>query len=134
MNTDGTQIGSADAEYPLKDLTEKIIGAALEVHNHLGSGFLEKVYENAMLVEMRNRGVDAGSQVLVPVSYKGALVGEYVADLLVERLVICEIKAIKDLAREHEAQIINYLKATGIKVGLLLNFGRSRLQFRRFVF
>lgn len=122
------------AEFPLKDLTEKVIGAAFEVHNQLGSGFLEKVYENALVFELRSRGIEASSQVLVPVSYKGALVGDYVADLLIDRLLICEIKAIRDLASEHEAQLINYLKGTGVKVGLLLNFGRTRLQFRRFVF
>jgi GxxExxY protein len=136
MDTDETQMieDGARLEYPLKDLTEKVIGAAMEVHNQLGTGFLEKVYENALVFELRSRGVEAASQVLVPVSYKGALVGDYVADLLIERCLICEIKAIRDLVGEHEAQLINYLKGTGIKVGLLLNFGRSRLQFRRFVF
>jgi len=133
MDTDLAQINSAD-EYPLKDLTERVIGAAFEVHNQLGRGFLEKVYENAMLVELRSRGIAAGAQVLIPVSYKGVVVGDYVADLIIERSLICEIKAISELATEHEAQIINYLKATGTKVGLLLNFGKQRLQVRRFVF
>ena len=123
-----------DANFPLKELTEKVIGAAFEVHNHLGAGYLEKVYENAMLVELGSRGVEAAAQVMVPVSYKGTLVGDYVADLLIDRSLICEIKATRDVGREHEAQVINYLKGTGIKVGLLLNFGRTRLRFRRFVF
>jgi GxxExxY protein len=136
MDTDGTQMikDEASVQYPLKDLTEKVIGAAFEVHNQLGAGFLERVYENALLIELRSRGVDAAAQVEVPVSYKGTPVGLYLADLVIGKDLICEIKAAKDLARAHEAQIINYLKGTGIKVGLLLNFGRDRLQFRRFVF
>lgn len=103
MNTDETQMlhDGATPEYPLKDLTEKVIGAAFEVHNQLRSGFLEKVYENALLIELHSRGIEAVGQVLVPVSYKGAAVGDYVADLLIARSLLCEIKAIKDLSTEH---------------------------------
>ena len=121
-------------DFPLKELTEKVIGAAFEVHNELGAGFLEKVYETAPQIELGSRGVKAAPQSQIPVSYKGKLVGVYLADLLIEEVLICEIKAIKELAPEHEAQLIHYLKATGIKVGLLLNFGRTRLQFHRFVY
>jgi GxxExxY protein len=121
-------------EFPLKDLTEKVIGAAMEVHKQLGSGFLEKIYETALGLELAGQNVKAEAQAQIPVRYKGKLVGVYLADLLVDDALIVEIKAIRDLAPEHEAQVIHYLKATGKKVGLLLNFGRSRLQFRRFVY
>lgn len=121
-------------EFPLKELTEKVIGAAMEVHKQLGSGFLEKIYETALNMELIERGIMAEAQAQIPVHYKGKLVGVYLADLLVDGALIIEIKAMRNLAPEHEAQIIHYLKATGKKVGLLLNFGRSRLQFRRFVY
>jgi GxxExxY protein len=144
MGTDYPQMGSgrerdvsadsATDEFPLKDLTEKVIGAAMEVHKQLGSGFLEKIYETALGMELAERGVTAVAQAQIPVRYKEKLVGVYLADLLVEDGLIVEIKAMRNLAPEHEAQIIHYLKATGKKVGLLLNFGRSRLQFRRFVY
>jgi GxxExxY protein len=144
MNTDTSQMGSglerevaaasAVDEFPLKDLTEKVIGAAMEVHRQLGSGFLEKIYETALGMELAEAGLKAEAQAQIPVRYKGKLVGVYLADLLVDGARIVEIKAVRDLASEHEAQVIHYLKATGKKVGLLLNFGRSRLQFRRFVY
>ena len=128
------ETGTSHDDFPLKELTEKVIGAAMEVRTQLGSGYLEKVYENAVLVELRSRGVSAVAQSQMSVSYKGTQVGTYLADVLVEGRLICEIKSTRDLAAEHEAQIINHLKTTGTKVGLLLNFGRSRLQFRRFVY
>ncbi len=144
MNIDTSQMGTDEGatamesalkdDFPLKELTEKVIGAAFEVHNELGAGFLEKVYETALQIELGSRGVKAAPQSQIPVSYKGKLVGVYLADLLIDEVLICEIKAIKELAPEHEAQLIHYLKTTGIKVGLLLNFGRTRLQFRRFVY
>jgi GxxExxY protein len=120
-------------DFPLKPLTEKIIGAAFEVHNHLGSGFLEKIYENALVRELVDRGLRIETQRPIPVSYKGALVGSYFADVLVESSVICEIKALDGLLPIHEYQILNYLKATGIPVGLLLNFGTARVQVKRMV-
>ena len=144
MSTDTSQMGSGDSRsvfapsamdvFPLKDLTEKVIGAAMEVHKQLGSGFLEKIYETALGTELAGHGLKAEAQAQIPVRYKGELVGVYLADLLVDGALTVEIKAIRDLAPEHEAQVIHYLKATGKKVGLLLNFGRSRLQFRRFVY
>ena len=138
MNTDKTQISRraprGDGSYPHKDLTEKIIGAAFEVHRELGPGFLEKVYETALVQELSSRGVSARPQAEIEVSYRGQPVGLYFADILVDGRVICEIKAVESLSRAHEAQLLHYLKATGIKVGLLLNFGARRLQVKRMVF
>ena len=109
--------------FQFENTTRRIIGSFYEVYNQLGHGFLEKVYENAMLIEMNARGLQVSSQQPIKVMYKGHPVGEYLADLMVEEKVICEIKAMQSLRPEHEAQLLNYLKATGIKVGLLLNFG-----------
>ena len=118
-------------EYPDKDLTEKIIGAAFEVHNTLGVGFLEKVYQYALVKELRLRGYEAAPEVKIPVYYKDELVGDYSADVLVEGRIILELKALSALTGEHEAQLLNYLKATGHKVGLLINFGTNRVQVKR---
>ncbi len=115
------------------ETTEKIIGAAFEVHNVLGYGFLEKVYENALLAELCKRGVKAAAQEAIKVKYKDVIVGDYVADLIVEGRVIVELKAEEEYNKAHEAQLLNYLKATGIKVGLLINFGRKKCEFKRFV-
>jgi GxxExxY protein len=115
------------------DLTEKIINAAYKVHNVLGFGFLEKVYQNALVIELRKRDLVVSSGVPIKVFYDNEIVGEYVADLIVEDKVILELKAVKDLAEIHEVQLVNYLKATGIEVGLLINFGHS-VQVRRKVF
>lgn len=124
----------AEVPYPHKELTEKVIGAAFEVHRELGPGFLEKVYETALLRELAHRGVRAASQSEIEVHYKGQSVGVYYADILVDNSVICEIKAVDAMSSAHEAQLLHYLKATGIKVGLLLNFGSRRLQVKRMVF
>jgi GxxExxY protein len=114
-------------------LTELIIGAAIEVHRELRSGFLERVYENALCLELRSRGIEFASQVPMPVKYKGQHLGTYVADVVVERKMLCEIKALDGLNTLNEYQVLHYLKATGIRVGLLLNFGASKLQIKRFV-
>lgn len=106
-----------------KDLTEKIIQAFYTVYNTLGYGFLEKVYENALAIELSELGQNVVQQAPIVVSYKELAVGNYNADLLVEDLVIVELKAARILAPEHEAQLLNYLKATPYEVGLLLNFG-----------
>jgi len=119
--------------YPHRDLTEKIVGAAFEVHRELGAGFLEKVYETALLRELEAQGVRADCQAAIPVYYKGSSVGTYYADILIDGSVICEIKAAAALDGTHEAQLLHYLKATGIKVGLLLNFGRPSVQIKRLV-
>jgi GxxExxY protein len=116
MNTD-----FQDAKY--KQLTERIIGVFYEVYNRLGYGFLEKVYENSMLIEFEKEKIPVIVQAPIKVFYEGKIVGEYFADLLVDDEVIVEIKATRVLAPEHEAQLLNYLKATDKEVGLLLNFG-----------
>ena len=106
-------------------LTESVICCFYSVYNTLGSGFLEKVYENALAIELTERGIPQQQQVPIQVAYKRVPVGQYVCDLLVDNKVIVEVKAVKSLLPEHEAQILNYLKATGIEIGLLLNFGRE---------
>jgi GxxExxY protein len=112
-------------------LTGKILEASFEVIRELGAGFLEGVYQNALLVALRQKGIKAEARVPLLVRFRGEVVGEYFADLLVDGKVIVELKAVKDLAPEHQAQLINYLKATGIEVGLLINFGRPKLEYRR---
>ena len=113
-------------------LTEEIIGCFYRVYNTLGNGFLEKVYENSLVVELVEKGITVQQQVPVQVLYKKVLVGQYVCDLLVDNKVIVEVKAVRMMRPEHEAQILNYLKATGIEVGLLLNFGQKPEVRRRF--
>jgi GxxExxY protein len=104
-------------------LTERIIKVFYKVYNTLGYGFLEKVYENSLIIELKKAGIAAMPQAPIKVLYDGDVVGEYFADILVEDEVIVEIKAVRNLVVEHEAQLLNYLKATDIEVGLLLNFG-----------
>ncbi len=118
----------------VNDITYQINGAAFEVNRVLGHGFLEKVYEKALLVELRERGLRVQAQVPLEVSYKGRLVGEYFADLVVEDQVIVELKSVKKLDKIHEAQLLHYLKATGFKVGLLVNFAHPQAEIKRFVF
>ncbi len=115
-----------------KELTEKVIACAYAVHKALGAGFLEKVYENAMAVEMDIQGLKVRRQVPLTVRHRDQVVGEYFADLLVDDLVICEIKAVEALSRNHEVQLVNYLVATGIDTGLLINFGNSVTVRRKF--
>ena len=114
-----------------EELTGRILEASFEVMRELGSGFLEGVYQNALLVALRQKGIKAEARVPLLVRFRGEVVSEYFADLLVEDKVIVELKAVKALMPEHQAQLINYLKATGIEVGLLINFGRPRLEYRR---
>jgi GxxExxY protein len=115
------------------ELRYNINGAIFEVNRELGVGFLEKVYENALLLELRKRGLEAESQVPVKVKYKGTEVGEYYADMIVENQVIVELKSVDSLQKIHEAQLLNYLKATGYKVGLLVNFKHPKAEIKRFV-
>jgi GxxExxY protein len=119
--------------YPEQDLTQKILEGAFAVHNTLGCGFLEKVYSNALLFELRNMNLSCEHEVPFKVRYREAVVGDYCADLIVEKRVLVELKACTSLDSVHEAQILNYLKASSIQVGLLLNFGKPRLQYRRFI-
>jgi len=115
-------------------LTEKIIGCAFTVSNTLGCGFLEKVYENALTIEMTNSGLKCEQQKSIPVTYHGIPVGDYYADIFVEGQVILEIKAAKAIDESHQAQLINYLKATGIHKGLILNFGTTKLGCKRMIY
>jgi GxxExxY protein len=113
------------------DLTEKIIGGFYQVYNHLGYGFSEKVYENALALVLRKMGLEIEQQKPVAVFFEGQVVGEYFVDLLVNGVVILELKACKQLSEDHEAQLLNYLKATSIEVGLLLNFGLKPQHVRK---
>ena len=113
------------------DLTDKIISAAYDIHNQMGFGFSEKIYENAMMIKLASKGLRASQQVPINVFFEGKLVGEYFADILVEDTIVVELKALNELAKIHEAQLINFLKATGNKVGLLINFGEKLKIVRR---
>ena len=119
------------SELLYKDLTYAIIGAAMEVHRVLGSGFLESVYEEALAHEFDLRGISYDRQAQLAVRYKDIVAGEFRADFLIEGKVVVELKAIKALSSVEEAQLLNYLKGTGYRVGLLLNFGGSSLEHKR---
>ena len=112
------------------DLSHRVIGCAYEVSNTLGAGFSEKVYENSLCLELENQGISFRSQQLLDVRYKGLVVGEYIADIIVDGELILELKAVNAICNEHKAQLMNYLKATGLQCGLLLNFGRPKLDIK----
>ena len=131
MNTDGHGF---DQKILHAELTEKIIGFGFEVHNELGGGFLERVYENALTYLLRASGFNVDQQKKLTIRFRGIVVGDYVADMVVDNKVLVEIKAGSGLDQAHTAQCLNYLKATGMRVGLLLNFGPHKLQFKRLVF
>ncbi len=114
------------------DLTEKILATCFEVSNELGCGFLESVYQNALQIALKDKGLSAQVQASLKVMFRNQTVGEFFPDIIVEESVIVELKAVKALAPEHLAQVMNYLKATGIEVGLLINFGSPKLEYRRF--
>ena len=122
-----------DTDYKHSETTEKIIGAAYAVYNSLGFGFMEKVYENALALELKDLGLRVVQQQPIPVLYRGQVVGDYAADLVVDDRVIVEVKAVSALSKAHEVQLVNYLKATEIEVGLLMNFG-AELEFKRRIF
>ncbi len=115
------------------DLTEKIIGTFYEVYNELGFGFLESVYEEALKMALEAKGFNVEQQIAVPVWFRGKKIGDFEADLIVDELVIIELKAVRKIVNKHEAQLLNYLRATRIEVGLLLNFGTSA-EFKRLAF
>ncbi len=117
----------------INEITYQIRGAVFEVNKVLGAGFLEKVYEKALLTEFHMRGLKAEAQAPITVKYKGQVVGEYFADIVVEGQVILELKAIEQMQKIHEAQLLNYLKATGFKIGLLINFRYPKAEIKRFV-
>ena len=113
------------------DLTENIIGCAYRVYNTMGAGFLENVYEKCLAVEFEKSGIDAQFQKPIEVFYGDVLVGNYIADVLVETHVIVELKAVRHLSAIHEVQLVNYLAATQVPVGLLINFGEERVEVKR---
>jgi len=128
-------------EYPCKkkvtsmllhqEITREVIGCCFEVINELGAGFLESVYENALLIALQEKGIYVEAQVPLNVFFREHNVGHFIADIIVERVVLLELKAVKELLPIHQAQVINYLKATGLEVGLLINFGSARLEHKR---
>ena len=117
----------------LKDLTFQIIASVIEVHKILGFGFLENVYEKALLKELKLRGLKAEAQKEIKVVYKGEVVGSYFADIVVNDEILLELKAVEHLSEVHKAQVLNYLKGTGLKLGLLINFGKQKAEYKRFV-
>jgi len=123
LNFLGTQMNADWQDFKYKELTEKIIKIFYKIYNKLDYGFLEKVYENAMMVEFKKEGIPAVPQSPIKVFYDGEVIGEYYADILIDNKIILEIKASRNLVDENEAQLLNYLKATNVEVGLLFNFG-----------
>ena len=121
-----------DRKLGIDELTEKVIGCAYLVHNELGAGFLEKVYENALRIELAEAGLAVKQQNPIPVKYRGEVVGDFYADLIIEDSLIVELKAVQELCKAHEVQLVNYLTATGIDNGLLINFGASVEVKRKF--
>src|ERR1700730_734797 len=124
----------AEGHFPHREITEAIIGAAFEVYNELGYGFLERVYQRVLQVELVRRGRNAEIEKRIQVQYKGVVVGDYDADLIVDDGVAVEIKISPQYDKRDEAQLLNELKATGLKVAMLLNFGRRKVEFKRLVF
>ena len=133
MNADAPPIAAETTREELDSLTRQIIGAAFRVSSTLGQGFLEKVYENSLVHELRKAGLHVEQQRPVQVRYDGEIVGDYITDILVERSIVLEITASEGLDRSHYSQCANYLRATGLRVCLLLNFGNPRLQLKRIV-
>ncbi len=134
MDTDETQIPQGTKDYSLQPVTEKLIGAAFEVHNVLGYGFLERVYQRALQVELEARGVPVDLEPKIKVQFKGVIVGDYAADLLVASRIIVELKTDATYQTIHEAQLLNELRGTGMKLGFLINFGREKVEYKRMVF
>jgi GxxExxY protein len=116
-----------------KDLSYKIVGLAMQVHNKLGFGFLEKVYENALMVLLKREGVGAKQQAAIAVYFEGERVGDYLADILVEDKIILELKSVEKIIDTHRAQALHYLKATGLSLAIILNFAKEQLEYERLV-
>ena len=114
-----------------RELTEEIIGCAYRVYNKMGFGFLESVYEKCMLIELRKAELDAESQKHLTVHYENEIVGEFVADIIVNDVIVLELKPVRRIIKEHEVQLVNYLVATGKPVGLILNFGETKVEIKR---
>ena len=134
MHTDETRIKSGEKDFSLQPVTQQIIGAAFEVHNVLGFGFLERVYQRALQVELQARGVKVELEPPIQIRFKGVIVGDYAADLLVEDQIIVELKTDATYQSLHEAQLLNELRGTGIRLGYLINFGREKVEYKRMVF
>ena len=117
-----------------KELSYKIIGLAMQVHRELGSGFLEKIYENSMMILLRREKIPADKQVPIDVYFESEIVGHYVADILVDEKIILELKSVKMINDAHRAQAINYLKATGKKLAIIINFARKKLEYERMAY
>ena len=120
-------------KYPHSWITDRIIKSAIEVHKNLGPGFLENIYENALILELKQQWLKVENQKLIPIVYKGIFVGEHRVDLLIENEVLVENKTVKEFDDIHQAQLLSYLKATGKKVGLLLNFAKTKIDVKRIV-
>jgi GxxExxY protein len=116
-----------------KDLSYKIIGLAMQAHTELGYGFLEKVYENSLMILLKENGIKAEQQIPIKVCFHSQVVGDYIADILVENCIILELKAQDKIIEAHKAQTLNYLKATSLRLAILLNFGRHKLEYERLV-
>jgi GxxExxY protein len=133
MPMDNQNHSLQNSEFLHKEITQAIIGASFEVYNQLGYGYLEKVYQRAMQVELLQRGLSATLEHPIQVHYKGVVVGDYAADLFVQNHVMVELKVAPEYCPSDEAQLLNQLFSTGVKVGLLINFGRQRVEFKRMV-
>ncbi len=129
-----TPIERNKPEIVYKELSFRIMKAVMEVHNTLGAGFLEKVYENAIMIKLKKYGLKAVQQQPIKVHFEGEVVGDYFADILVEDKVILEIKCIEKITDVQRAQVINYLKATDLKLGIIVNFSKPKLEYERIVF
>ena len=114
-----------------EELTEKIIGCAYRVYNTMGFGFLESVYEKCLLIELHKAGLEAESQKPIKVSYEGRIVGDFIADIIVNDEIILELKSVRSIVKAHQAQLVNYLIATGKEVGLIINFGQHEVDIKR---
>lgn len=128
-----TRIAQMEDNILFKEISYKIVGLAMQVHSELGYGFLEKVYENALMVLFEENDIFAEQQVPMSVPFHGRIVGDYVADILVDRSIILELKAVDTIAEVHKAQTLNYLKASNHRLAILINFGKHRLEYFRFV-
>ena len=128
-----TQMDTNENEILYKDLSYKIVGLAMRVHRKLGYGFLEKVYENALMVLFRREGIEAKQQAPITVYFEEEIVGNYYADILVEDKVILEIKSVEKIIDAHIAQTLNYLKATGLRLAIILNFSKEKLEYKRII-
>jgi GxxExxY protein len=129
-----TQMNTNEAKVLYPELSYKIVGCAMEVHRQLGFGFLEKVYENALMVVFQRERISAKQQEPIKVYFEGVEVGYYEVDILVEDKIILELKAVDRLIDAHRAQALNYLKATGFRLAILLNFGKQKLEYERLVY